>query len=107
MAYAVALTETAAKMLKAIPDRRIQGQLIARIERLSEEPEKQGSALRGPLVGYRSCRAVGQRYRIIYKVQVEELTVLVVAAGIRKKGDNRDIYALAQRLVRLGLLPGP
>ena len=104
MAYKVTLTETAAGMLKAIPDRRIQGQLTTRMHRLAEEPQKQGNALRGPLSQYRSCRAVGQRYRIIYKVNGDELTVLVVATGIRKEGDRHDIYSLAQRLVRLGLL---
>ena len=104
MAHKITLTETAAEMLKAIPDRRIQRQLTARMRRLAEEPEKQGSALRGPLAGYRSCRAIGQRYRIIYKVNGDELTVVVVATGIRKEGNRRDIYSLAQRLLRLGLL---
>ncbi len=30
--------------------------------------------------------------------------MLVVAPGIRKDGDKKDIYALAKKLVRLGLL---
>ena len=91
-------------MLKAISDRRIQRQLTDRMDRLADEPERQGAPLRGPLAGYRSCRAVGQRYRIIYKVNEGELVVLVVATGLRKEGDKRDIYRLTQRLVRLGLL---
>ena len=36
MDYDVTLTETATDMLKAIPDRRIQGQLISRMDRLAE-----------------------------------------------------------------------
>lgn len=60
----------------------------------------------GPLQGYRSLRVAGQRYRLIYKVECTIITVYVVAVGIRKEGDRGDIYALAQRLIRLGLL-GP
>jgi len=49
-------------------------------------------------------RAVSQRYRILYKVKAERVIVVVVALGIRKEGDKRDIYRLAKRLMRLGLL---
>ena len=66
--------------------------------------EKQGYSLTGELAGYRSLRAVGQRYRIIYRLEKNRIVVLVVATGIRKDGDKRDIYTLAQKLVRLGLL---
>ena len=104
MVYQLTISEPAEAMLKAIPDHRIQRQLIDRMRKLVDEPEKQGYPLRGPLSGYRSCRAVGQRYRIIYKINERELVVLIVGAGIRKEGDKRDIYALAQRLVRLGLV---
>lgn len=30
--------------------------------------------------------------------------VLVVALGIRKEGDKKDVYNLAKKLIRLGLL---
>jgi mRNA interferase RelE/StbE len=56
------------------------------------------------LVGYRSVRAVGQRYRIIYRVEDERVTVLVVALGIRKQGDKKDVYELAKKLLRSDLL---
>ncbi len=49
-------------------------------------------------------RAVGQRYRIIYKIEAAIVVVLVLAVGIRKEGDKHDIYKLAQRLARVGLL---
>lgn len=104
MSYRLDITGPAEAMLKAISDRRVQRQLIARMRKLTDEPEKQGYPLRGPLREYRSCRAVGQRYRIVYKINEGELVVLVVAAGIRKEGDRRDVYALARRLVRLGLI---
>ncbi len=60
--------------------------------------------MRDDLIGYRSVRAVGQRYRVLYKVYEERVTVLVVALGIRKDGDKKDAYELAKRLMRQGLL---
>ena len=56
------------------------------------------------LSGYRTIRAVGQRYRIIYKVENEKVTVLVVALGIRKEGDKKDVYEQAKRLKQSGWL---
>ena len=79
-------------------------QIAGRIESLSQDPEKIGKPLVGELSGYRSLRASGQRFRIIYDVKKKQVMVIVVAMGIRKAGDKRDIYALAQKLVRLGLL---
>jgi mRNA interferase RelE/StbE len=57
------------------------------------------------LAGFRSVRAVGQKYRIVYLVQRQEVVVVVVAVGRRKHGDAVDIYALAQKLVKQGLIP--
>ncbi len=53
------------ELLRAIPDRRVQKTIAASIDRLTKEPEKQGKPLLGEFLGYRSLRAVGQRYRII------------------------------------------
>jgi len=47
---------------------------------------------------------VGQRYWIIYRVERPIVTVVVVAAGIRKEGSREDIYRVAEKLIRLGLL---
>jgi mRNA interferase RelE/StbE len=97
----------ARELLRAIPDRRIQKTIAASIDRLTKEPEKQGRPLLGELLGYRSLRAVGQRYRIIYRVDQNRILVNVVAVGIRKEGDRRDIYTLAKKLLRSGLLDLP
>jgi len=56
------------------------------------------------LIGYRSVRVVGQRYRILYTIEAERVPVIVVALGIRKEGDKKDAYELAKKLLRLGLL---
>jgi len=91
-------------MLKAITDRRIRAKLASVIDGLESDPELRGKPLDDDLAGYRSVRAVGQRYRIIYRVERSIVTVVVVAAGIRKAGSREDIYRVAEKLIRLGLL---
>jgi mRNA interferase RelE/StbE len=91
-------------MLEAIQDRRVRDKIRDRIDGLAEEPEKQGKPLTGELTGYRSLRAVGQRYRIIYRIEEGKVLVLVMALGVRKEGSGKDIYVLAQKLLRLRLL---
>ncbi len=94
-------------MLRSIKDRRVQHKILEVIDWLAQEPEKQGKALTDELAGYRSLRAVGQRYSVIYKVERDRVIVFIIAVGIRKEGSKRDIYALAQRLIRLGLAEPP
>ena len=102
--WIVSLTRDAEIQLSSIRDQRIRNALIARLRQLENEPESQGKALTDELAGYRSIRAVGQRYRIIYKIKAERVIVTVVALGMRKEGDKKDIYQLAKKLMRLGLL---
>ena len=104
MKWQILLTPTALKLLSDISDRRIREKIGAVIDRLTEDPEKQGKALLGELSGLRSIRAVGQRYRIIYQIRGNEIVVVIVAVGIRRDGGKDDIYNLAKRLIRLGLL---
>jgi mRNA interferase RelE/StbE len=101
--WPVFITPAAQRMLQAIPDGRIREKIGDAIDRLRQEPEKQGKVLLGELAGYRSIRAVGQRYRIIYKVEKSRVIVIVVAVGLRKGGAKKDIYALARKLLRLRL----
>ena len=105
--HTILWTETALEMLEAVGARRIQQQLFDTSKRLEAKPEKQGKPLREELLGFRSLRVVGQRYRIIYSIDAAAGTVHVVAAGIRREGARDDVYLLAQRLVRLGLAPSP
>jgi mRNA interferase RelE/StbE len=102
--WAVSLTFEARAQLLAITDQRIQTIIRECIKSLEYEPEIRGKPMRNELAGYRSIRAVGQRYRIIYKVDRERVTVLVVSLGIRKEGDKKDAYELAKKLMRQGLL---
>ena len=103
MTYRIVLTPTAVRLLEAITDRRVREQIRTRIDSLAHDPERQGKPMREELAGWRSLRAVGQRYRIIYRVDRHRVLVIVVAVGLRKEGDRQDIYRLAQKLVRLGL----
>ncbi|MDR3672262.1 MAG: type II toxin-antitoxin system RelE/ParE family toxin [Holophaga sp.] len=93
MKYAVHLTEEALDMLVEIQDRRVRQKIRDRIEKLEEDPDKQGKTLWDDLAGYRSVRAVGQRYRIVYEVKEDTVKVIVIGVGIRKDGDKNDIYA--------------
>lgn len=102
--WTVSLARNAKKQLAAIKDQRVQEGLRTSLRRLEYEPELQGKPMTDELVGYRSVRAVGQRYRIIYRVEGERVTVLVVALGIRKEGDKKDVYELTKKLLRSGLL---
>ena len=103
-AFAIRWTETALKLAAAVPDQRIRRLVSQRVDQLAISPEQQGKALLGELAGFRSVRAVGQRYRIVYRVERREIVVVIVAVGRRKTGDKSDIYELARKLLRQGLL---
>jgi len=91
-------------MPEGISDQRVCELIVERAEKLADEPERQGKALLGELMGLRSLRSSGQRYRIIYKVNRGRVLVLIVAVGIRKQGSRRDVYELAQKLLRARLV---
>lgn len=94
------LTEEARSDLDAITDARTYRAIARKIDGLASEPDKQGKALGGDLKDYRSVRAAGQRFRVVYQVGMLEGVVTVVVIGIRKANDKRDAYRIASR--RLG-----
>jgi mRNA interferase RelE/StbE len=104
MIYRIVIQPTAFKLLQEITDRRIRQKISDRIDKLTESPELQGKPLLGELDGFYSVRAVGQRYRILYTIEQNQVTVTVVALGIRKDGSKQDVYTLAKKLLRLGLI---
>jgi len=103
LTYKLKITETCLSLLEKITDKRIQSAILDKIEGLGIDPEKQGKALVKELAGFRSIHASG-RYRIIFKIEKDPYVVWVVAAGIRKEGDQKDIYKLAKKLLKLGLI---
>lgn len=102
--WVIGVTQLAEEQITAISDQRIQKAIRQRIDQLEYDPDKQGKPMRNELIGFRSVRAVGQRYRILYQLKEQQVFVIVVAVGIRKEGDKKDIYELATRMARLGLL---
>jgi len=102
--YRIVIQPIAINLLREISDRRIRQKISDRIDKLKESSEMQGKPLLGELDGYYSVRAVGQRYRIIYAIEQAQVTVMIVALGIRKDGSKQDVYALTKKLLRLGLL---
>jgi mRNA interferase RelE/StbE len=96
--YQIQLIPLAIKLLGKIKDKREQTLLTKKIEQLKQEPEKQGKPLSGKLKGYRSVRAVGQRYRIIYRIDKEQIIVIIIGVGIRKEGSKEDIYNYLEKV---------
>jgi len=101
--YSIRLTELATQMIKSV-EATARSQIIRKIEQLKDEPTLMGKPLLGPLQGFRTVRAAGQRYRIVYRVEDTEIVVIVVAIGIRKAGDKKDIYELMKKLVNTGII---
>jgi mRNA interferase RelE/StbE len=101
---AVFWTETAATLLGKITDRRVRQLIFDTTKRLELEPAKQGAPLTRDLAGFRDLRAAGQRYRVLYRVDESQRVVHVVAVGLRREGSRDDIYELARRLLRIGLI---
>lgn len=102
MKYSIKVTDLAKQMIEEISDRRIREEIAKRIDKLTDDPNLQGKPLKGIFLGYRSDRAVGQRYRIVYKVHEANLIVHIIGAGIRKEGGKDDIYTRLQKLLIRG-----
>lgn len=103
MKYRIHITDTCLSLVEKIPDKRIQRTILNRIDGLSDEPDKQGKKLVEKLSGFRSVHAAG-RYRFIYKIDKQTVIIYVLAAGIRKEGDKKDIYEIAKKLLNAGLM---
>lgn len=102
--YQIEITELALEMLKNIKDNRVRNKIIETIDSLESEPDKKGKPLIDDLIGFKSIRSVGQRYRVLYKIDNDKIIVFVIALGIRKDGDRKDIYSLAKKLIKQGLI---
>jgi len=101
--YKIKLTKIAIENLGKI-EKTAKTQIINKIELLKHEPELRGKELKGILKEYRSIRAAGQRYRIIYKINESDVIVVIINIGIRKDGDKKDIYELMKKYIKIGLL---
>ncbi len=82
-AYKIFFKKSVEKDFKVIPKRDLK-KILDRIETLAEEPRPTGCE---KLTGQKRYRLRQGRYRILYSIQDDELTVWVVKVGHRK-----DIY---------------
>jgi mRNA interferase RelE/StbE len=82
-AYKIYFKKSVEKDLKVIPKKDLV-KILERIEALAEDPRPQGCE---KLSGQLKYRLRQGRYRILYSVQDDELTIWVVKVGHRK-----DIY---------------
>ena len=80
--YKIKLTSIAAEALRKI-ESTARDQIFAKIDQLKIEPFLLGKALVGPLKEFRSVRAAGQRYRIIYHITDQKVIVLSIIDGRR------------------------
>jgi mRNA interferase RelE/StbE len=101
--YEILITDTCLALIEKIPDKKIRRTILNKIEGLLDEPDKQGKMLVKDLSGFRSIHAAG-RYRIIYKIGKQTVIIYILAAGIRKQGDKKDIYKIAKKLLGARLL---
>lgn len=104
MKWSILLSAHARQSFSRITDQRVRAALSKRIDALAESPEQQGKPLGDDLAGYRSVRAVGQRWRIIYRLENDRIIVVVVALGLRQGRDRDDVYSRLKRMIRLGLI---
>jgi len=66
--YGILITDTCLNLIDRIADKKIQRRVLDRIEKLSDEADKQGKRLVKDLTGFCSVH-VFKRYRIIYLSQ--------------------------------------
>lgn len=103
----VVWTRPARDKLAKLPPKIRRG-ILAKTRALADgDPRTAHKPLTGPLRGLYSIKV--SRYRALYQVDEQRLPngevlilvrVVVVAVGMRKEGDKRDVYRLAQRLIR-------
>jgi mRNA interferase RelE/StbE len=103
--FEITYSPNAHEMLQSIHPADHREAIIMRIRELERNPEKQGKALVSELKGFRSLTVM--RYRVIFTVDRGKVVVYIVAVGIRKEGDKKDIYELARKLFRKRLLAPP
>lgn len=105
-------TDTAKNQLAKLPKKVRRGLLDKAGElRNVADPRKVYKPLVGPLQGY--YRITYGRCRAIYAVKEDHLPsgdvlvyvrVIFIAVGQRKERDRKDVYAIAKKLVDLGII---
>jgi mRNA interferase RelE/StbE len=79
-AYRVFFRKSVVKDLSCIPKKDV-GKILSRIKGLEDDPRPHGCE---KLTGQERYRLRQGRYRIVYSIQDDELTIWIVAVGHRK-----------------------
>lgn len=66
------------------------------IELLTYHPEQAGQPLLGPLKQYRKLKVFND-YRVVYRVEREEVIVFILAVGIRR---DSEVYEMALKRLK-------
>ena len=82
MEYKIEFTPFAKKQLKKLGNNDIKIILKQIRKRLTNHPKNAGNYLRGELKGYLKLKF--SKYRVVYSVHKEMVTVEIVACGLRK-----------------------
>lgn len=90
-------------LLNEIGNKKIQKSIVNESKSLITNPEK-GKPLLAELKTFRSIRVYSGRYRVIYKINKEKNEIHIYVVGTRKEGDKNDVYSLAKKLFKAGLL---
>ena len=80
--FRLLIKASAAKELKAIPNKRDRQRIVERIQGLKTDPRPPGSQ---KLSGKERYRIRQGQYRIVYSIEKDELVVYVVKIGNRKE----------------------
>ncbi|MDX1440025.1 MAG: type II toxin-antitoxin system RelE/ParE family toxin [Rubricoccaceae bacterium] len=83
--YKLLIKASAAKELKAIPNKKDRQRVVRRIQSLENNPRPRGSQ---KLSGRERYRIRQGQYRIVYSIEANELVVYVVKIGHRKDVDR-------------------
>ena len=96
MIWKVELTDEAKAELGSL-DNSVQKSVAAGLIKLKESPELRGHALAGNLAGFRALVVGKKRIRIVYRIEHDQVLVVVIAIGHRR---NSEVYDAAGERVR-------
>jgi mRNA interferase RelE/StbE len=88
MTWKIELTDEAKAELGGL-DNSVQKSVAAGLMKLNESPQLRGHSLTGNLAGYRALAVGKKQIRIIYRIERDQVLVVVIAIGHRR---NNEVY---------------
>lgn len=100
----IKIMPTGVRSIRVIVEKKIRMEIGKVIEGLTKDPDIQGKPLDRELSGLRSVPAYKNRFRILYRV--DDNNIAVVWVGQRRPGQDEDVYVKARKLYKT-FLGGP